>query len=344
MSLQEALRQMRLELGITQMDLAQKLNKSFLTVNRWENGKGFPSRENARRILKIAYNGDVSEECYSYLSETLMPDIKRSKSAAEYGFPDIDREFLFQLADSSMNALYVIEVGTYELLYANRKAEQSAVEYLRDRGQDVSERRLLAQRDRRCFRYFGGLSAPCDFCPLKDAGDQSSFDAVVAPPQTGRILHVHAKRTKMKRRDVYIIYLTDVTKEDLGTHALYELTNDIPGGVGIYNVYHSGRLELVFMNTTFFKMIGAERRDALLVTGDSDMCLVLADDRERLWREIDSARAENRPIDINLRMRVVDGAYHWLHLVGKPIKRDAEKDTFYCLFSEVQPLEETAGA
>ena len=50
MSIQEALKILRLELGWTQTDLAEKINKTYITVNRWENGKSFPSRANARDV------------------------------------------------------------------------------------------------------------------------------------------------------------------------------------------------------------------------------------------------------------------------------------------------------
>ncbi len=86
MSLQEALKLLRLELGLTQEDLAKKLNRAFVTVNRWENGKGFPSRNNAKTILSIARSNRASEDCISYLTEVLMPDAKRSYSAVAYGF------------------------------------------------------------------------------------------------------------------------------------------------------------------------------------------------------------------------------------------------------------------
>lgn len=335
MSLQEALRQMRLELGITQTSLAQKLNKSFLTVNRWENAKGFPSRENARNILAIA-RGSVSDECYRYLYETLMPESKRSKSAALYGFPDIDRDFLFQLADASANALYVIDADSYELLYANRKAEQSAVAYLRESGENVAERFLSEQKNKRCFHYFGGRNSPCSFCPFNPNKRDEFTDKTIVIPETGRILHVHARFSKMKERSVYSVYLTDLTEKDADLHALYELTNDIPGGVGIYNVYRDARIELVFMNETFFKMIGAQRKEALLKDGHSDLCLIHPDDRPALYSEIQAALSENRRVDIALRMRVIDGKYHRLHLNGKHIRSDELKSTFYCLFSETE--------
>ncbi|MDD3409412.1 MAG: helix-turn-helix domain-containing protein [Eubacteriales bacterium] len=332
MSLQEALKRMRLELGITQADLAQKLGRTFVTVNRWENGKGFPSRENARMILEIARSGHASADCCDYLNEMLAPDRKRGKSAAAYGFPEIDRDFLFQLADGSTNALYVIEAETYRLLYANRRAEKMAEGYLSAMGAQTGERRLSEQTDTRCFHYFGGFDAPCPFCPLDKFGSDEYRDAVMTLPRTGRTVRLHARATRNKGRTVYVIYLNDITQERAERDALYALTNDIPDGVGIYHVYFDGRVELAFMNEMFYRMIGAERKEALLAGGESDLGLLSPDDRKRLRAEIRRAIAGPENVNLSLRMRVVDGRYHTVHLQARLLGQDTEKLTFYCLF------------
>lgn len=332
MSLQEALKQMRLELGMTQNDLAKRLDRAFISVNRWENGKGFPSRANAQKILEIAKNGEVSKDCFNYLNETLMPDTKRCKTAAVYGFPEIERDFLFQLADGSTNSLYVVEAGTYNLLYANRVAEQAAVSYVSALGAAPAERKLAAQKDRRCFHYFGNRDKPCTLCPLAEVGEEEFTDKIISVPELGRTVHVHAKRTKLNGRDVYTIYQTDITKSDAERNALYALTNDIPDGVGIYQVFFDERIELTFMNEALFKMIGPEKKELLLKNGESDLNLIHPCDRERLRTEIRSAIEKKRDVDITLRMQIYDGSDRTVHLKGRLIQNDTEKFTFYCLF------------
>jgi transcriptional regulator with XRE-family HTH domain len=53
MDLIEALRAYRLEHQLTQQELAKKLGVSFITVNRWLNGKTHPSELQAYRIKKL---------------------------------------------------------------------------------------------------------------------------------------------------------------------------------------------------------------------------------------------------------------------------------------------------
>lgn len=335
MSLQEALKLLRLELGLTQEDLAKKLKKTYLTVNRWENGRSFPSRSNAKTILKLAEDGHASDNCISYLNDVLIPETRRSLSATAYGFPDIDREFFFQLADGSTNALYVIEAGTYRLLYVNRKAESEAVCYISKMGTSIEERKLADQADKRCFHYFSDRSEPCPFCPLMEIKRDGYKDIILTIPESGRKLMIRAKTAAMKGTSVYIIYMTDITQEDAERNALYTLTNDIPIGVGIYNVYMYDRIELVFMNKALSGIIGEERVRTLMKEGTTDICLVHPSDNILLKQEIHASIAEKRDVSIDIRMRIEEKKYRLFHLDGKMIKKGTEKITYYCTFKDL---------
>jgi len=53
MELIESLRQYRLKHQLTQQALAKKLDVSFITINRWFNGKTHPSELQVYRIRKL---------------------------------------------------------------------------------------------------------------------------------------------------------------------------------------------------------------------------------------------------------------------------------------------------
>ena len=332
MSLQEALKLMRMELGLTQSDLAQKLNKTYLTVNRWENGKGFPTRKAANDILSMARTCGASEACITYLGEVLIPETARGASAAAYGFPQIDRDFLFQLADGSTNALYVIEADTYKLLYVNRKADELAVKYRTEYDPAFQRVKKLDRASTPCYRYFGGRNTPCPFCPLADVKASGYTDIELEIPESGRHVRIHAKTATNREKKVYIIYLTDITRADDERNALYEMTNDIPAGVGIYHVYNDDRIELAFMNAKWFQMIGEERQRVLSKDPMAHFCLMHPDDRDKLSSEIKAAIAESRSVSFDMRMKLQDGVYHPIHLEARLIRKDDEKSTFYCRF------------
>ncbi|MCI2056339.1 MAG: helix-turn-helix domain-containing protein [Oscillibacter sp.] len=336
MSLQEALKLLRFETGMTQEDLAKKLNKAFVTVNRWENGKGFPNRGNAKKILEIAQEQGVSENCIAYLNEVLAPDAKRGLSAAIYGFPDIDREFLFQLADESTNALYIVEAETYRLLYTNRKAQQIANLYRTEVDSSDEEINFPPQEGNQCYHYFGHRNAPCNFCPLSKLNSQGHTDAMITIPENGRKILIHAKAANMKGRSVFIVCLTDITLEDAERSTLYELANDIPAGVGIYHVYQDDRIELAFMNNVLYGMIGEERSRMLLREGPSKICLIHPQDKPRLMPKIRNALAEKRNVSIEVRMKVNSGQYEKILIIARLMKRSSKRITLYCLFHQVE--------
>ena len=48
------LKQIREKLFLTQQELADMLNVSFATINRWENDKNVPSMKGKKKIVELA--------------------------------------------------------------------------------------------------------------------------------------------------------------------------------------------------------------------------------------------------------------------------------------------------
>jgi DNA-binding transcriptional regulator YiaG len=55
------IKEMRLKLGMTQEELAQKLGVSFTSVNRWENGQTKPSKL-ARKQLELLATDNAAKK------------------------------------------------------------------------------------------------------------------------------------------------------------------------------------------------------------------------------------------------------------------------------------------
>ena len=49
----------RLKLGLSQETLARKLDVSFATINRWENGKAFPQKLTLYRFEKFCEENGI---------------------------------------------------------------------------------------------------------------------------------------------------------------------------------------------------------------------------------------------------------------------------------------------
>ena len=53
MAFSELIKSIRVQLGITQEQLAHKLNVSFSTINRWENGHTIPKKLAIKSIIEF---------------------------------------------------------------------------------------------------------------------------------------------------------------------------------------------------------------------------------------------------------------------------------------------------
>ena len=86
MELRDALRLLRSETGLTQVELADYLNVGFSTVSRWENQNTRPNKAAAVAIMKLARERHVSSICLDELGRILLAprvDDKEEREAAE---------------------------------------------------------------------------------------------------------------------------------------------------------------------------------------------------------------------------------------------------------------------
>lgn len=67
MEICDAVKQIRLDLGLTQVAFAKKLHVSFSTVNRWENGHVQPNRLATTMIISLSDEIPFSHEALKTL-------------------------------------------------------------------------------------------------------------------------------------------------------------------------------------------------------------------------------------------------------------------------------------
>ncbi|MDD3369561.1 MAG: helix-turn-helix transcriptional regulator [Lachnospiraceae bacterium] len=199
MSLQEAIRMLRGELGLTQAELADKLGISFASVNRWENGKNYPSKAVAKSVLETVQSFAISEECKSYLYEILTPSRRKFVSAAGYGFPEVDQELLCQLVDRSANSIFVIDAENLNIIYVNRATEKMALS-----GSFNADRR-------KCYQYIKGKEMPCENCPLRNMQENGYTDEILHCKKVDAYYRIRGRKTIWNEKEIYIIYGYNVT-------------------------------------------------------------------------------------------------------------------------------------
>ena len=67
MKINEAIKQIRIKLGLSQTAFAEKLHVSFSTVNRWENNRAVPNRLATITIIILAKENSIEEELINSL-------------------------------------------------------------------------------------------------------------------------------------------------------------------------------------------------------------------------------------------------------------------------------------
>lgn len=69
MSFEDLIKAIRMDLNITQEQLARELNISFSTINRWENGHTSPSKLAKMRLLEFCSRKNVDVAITSELEK-----------------------------------------------------------------------------------------------------------------------------------------------------------------------------------------------------------------------------------------------------------------------------------
>ena len=68
MKINEVIKQIRVNLELSQTAFAEQLSVSFSTVNRWENDKAIPNRLAMKAIRSLAEENNISNELIDKLN------------------------------------------------------------------------------------------------------------------------------------------------------------------------------------------------------------------------------------------------------------------------------------
>ena len=243
MSLQEAIKMLRCELEVTQGELAEKLKIDLSTISRWERGKTYPNKAVSKEILSLADKENVSENCREYLYEVLNVTRRRVHTASGFGYPELDRELLCQIADGSSNMIYITDYKSRELIYVNRVCEKFV-------GKSFAE-----AEDKRCYKYIMNQDKPCKLCSMKKYNYSWFYEDKIMERDGDRFLQIRGKKIRWNKKTVAVTYITDVSELIKAKNQFIRLSNDLPIGMAIFYVYKDGHFESFFANDNYLRMV-----------------------------------------------------------------------------------------
>jgi putative transcriptional regulator len=70
MELSEAVKKLRIELGLSQEGLARELHVGFTSVNRWENGHTKPNQIARHALIELCKGNKINQEIIDLIENT----------------------------------------------------------------------------------------------------------------------------------------------------------------------------------------------------------------------------------------------------------------------------------
>jgi signal transduction histidine kinase/PAS domain-containing protein/ActR/RegA family two-component response regulator len=209
------------------------------------------------------------------------------------------------LLDIDTAILYVIDKGTYEILYANETA-----------------RAPLGPGDyagQICYSYISGCTQPCAWCsvPLMKDG-KFHVDAAYSPAHE-RWYSIDCREIDWYGRDAIAVYARDVTDQqkqrqsiEADRNTLDTILGSIPGGVAVFSD-RGGKIRLDYTNNGFYELHHGSRAywDSMSA---NPVDWLMASDTKNFEQELEKViRGEKIQGDATYRIIGEDGKTHWVN-------------------------------
>ena len=331
MKIRDALRRLRNELNISQSDLANMLNVTNITVNRWENGKSIPNKSAAMMLLQIATEKCVSNACQEMLQEALFPTAKE-EGLDDLRFAEIAQ--INQLLNDSSNAVVVCDKETHEILYMNHKTAA------------ITEQTMEEASGKKCYEYLLKRECPCRTCEKVHASRTEFTYFNYVSPTTGRHYMMQGKTISWKGREALIEYITDVTelqcaktelaekkaREKQANRMFTELLDNVSAGIALYKYVPGRELMLEYVNDGLCKQYGMSRAEILSEYEHNHMVGVAPEYRDSVKKAYEKLLETGKVQSVVYKTMLVNGRSSWLLTKLSAVKHEDQSIHIYSTF------------
>lgn len=239
MEFRDAVKYLRSELGLTQVELAAALNMNAVTIGRWENGKTLPTRSISAVLLEYARSKGASKLCIEILTQSIASAAKEKLDLSGDWLYSVEHASLRQLIDDAAFPIYVCDIKTDEILYLNQKAcdmvgsKESAIGKL-------------------CYECLMHRSTPCEFCHKNELLEDRFTCFEARRPIDGTTYRVQGKRIRWNGREAHVRYISE---PDLGNQ-LKNIVDNMNGGVSVAVYNDGGEVRLAYANDRYYSLYG----------------------------------------------------------------------------------------
>ncbi|NCC43561.1 MAG: PAS domain S-box protein [Clostridia bacterium] len=260
--------------------------------------------------------------------------VSASKLREEDGYPvyyciftnPTDETALYQsIVEDSAIGVFVAERKTKRILYMNERIGQ-----LFGVPQERMKQRI--NNFERLSKEYEQLSNE-EVMSLKEDG-YKEFHVV-----WGEKLHlgINAKAINWNGMDAYILYFTDETGEYEHQRQLQRLIDEVPGGIGIYEL-RAGKVSLLYLNDAYYRHLGWNRESRKQYMGTNAMEAVHPDDREKFDAAAKKIVDGADHVDVLHRVCNKDGMWIWLKYSAAVVERKGDLIRLYVSFSDCNEM------
>ncbi|MDO5559924.1 MAG: PAS domain-containing protein [Oscillospiraceae bacterium] len=242
--------------------------------------------------------------------------------------PPSDDNILYQnILENSMLSVVVSEEKTGSVIYANNNFyELTGV--LLDKDINLSYFKNL-------FNDYGFKK----FDQFKASLKTDSFTKMSITTISGKFLHINGRKLVWNGISSYIMYISNQTNEQREYEQIRKLVDNLPGGVGIYEI-RGNRLYQIYLNNGYFSMLGDTRNNRMKFSGYHFFDAIHPEDVSILKEKISSLIGGLEKAEIVYRVINTKGEYIWLKVISH-VSYNNNSKVIYCSFTNVDEQTKT---
>ena len=290
MEFRDAVRYLRNELGFTQIELANALHVTTVTIGRWENGRNLPNRIVTAAIMSFAQDKGVSQECLEMLKRAIANAAKEKFNSSGNVLFSVEHTSLQQLIDDATYPIYVCDIETDEILYLNQKASTMV-------GSDESVIGKL------CYKCLMHRETPCEFCHKDELVDDRFICYEALRPFDNTRYKVQGKRIKWNGHEAHVRCISEA---DSGNQ-LKSIIENMNGGVSVVSYGEDGSIHLAYANERYYELFGYTKEQFLSELKEPHDTLY-PDDAEHVGATIANVKSTGKPASFRYRIIKRDGS------------------------------------
>lgn len=236
--------------------------------------------------------------------------------------PPEDNMFYRQIVEDSLTAAIIMERQTGNILFSNQSFRNIFNLKAQNSLAGTSIKKLLSDR------VVSELKRQAFLMNEKVLREENLVT------DEGRYLLVKGKRLSWNGIDACLLYMLDQTYLQKRNDSLIKLLDDIPGGIGLYELT-AKHINQLYLNKGYFRMLEVTNEELDDYNSLDYERIIHPDDVQMLLQTAKKLHQGQKSLDLTFRILNFKQKYLWVRLIGKVSNLAKDKRVIYCSFVDV---------